>query len=64
MTMVVIVLLRVCTICLFSVAYPEFVSGEVSKSRKFKWLVKAGVSKGVTPDLNIKKTIVCIIVIQ
>ena len=24
----------------------------VSKNRKFKWLVKVGASKGVTPDLN------------
>ena len=24
----------------------------VSKSRKFKWLVKVGASKGVTPDLK------------
>ena len=30
------------------VAYPELVSGGVSKSRKFKWLVKVGVSQGVT----------------
>ena len=28
-------------------AYPDLVS-EVSKSRKFKWLVKVGASKGVT----------------
>ena len=33
-------------------AYPEVVSGGVSKSRKCKWLVKVGVSKGVTPCLR------------
>ena len=32
-----------------AVAYPELVSRGVSKSRKFKWLVKIGASKGVTP---------------
>ena len=31
----------------FAVAYPELVSGRVSKSRKFKGLVKVGASKGV-----------------
>ena len=36
----------------------------VSKSRKFKWLVKVGVSKGVPPDLKRKPIIVCIIVTQ
>ena len=35
-----------------AVAYPEVVSGGGSKSRKFKWLVKVGVSKGVTPCLK------------
>ena len=28
-------------------AYPELVSRGVSKSHKFKWLVKVGASKGV-----------------
>ena len=32
-----------------TVAYPELVSKGVSKSRNFKWLVKVGASKGVTP---------------
>ena len=32
-----------------AVAYPELVSRGVSKSRKFKWLVKIVASKGVTP---------------
>ena len=36
-------------ISLVSVAYPEMVSRGVSKSRKFKRLVKIGASKGVTP---------------
>ena len=30
-----------------AVAYPELVSGGVSKSHKFKGLVKVGASKGV-----------------
>ena len=30
-----------------SVAYPELVSGGVSKGHKFKGLVKVGASKGV-----------------
>ena len=34
------------------VAYPEVVSGGVSKSRKCKWLVKVGASKGVTQILK------------
>ena len=34
-----------------AVAYPELVSGGVSKSHKFKWLVKVGAGKGLTPDL-------------
>ena len=34
---------------LFSVAYPELVSRGVSKSRKFKWLVKVGACKDVNP---------------
>ena len=33
-------------------AYPEFVSGGVSKSCKFKWLLKVGASKGVTAWLK------------
>ena len=32
-----------------SVAYPELVSRVVSKSRKFKWLVKVGACKDVNP---------------
>ena len=32
-----------------SVAYPELVSRGVSKSRKFKWLVKVGACKDVNP---------------
>ena len=40
--------------CLFAmvmdtVAYPELVSRGVSKSRKFKWLVKVGACKDVNP---------------
>ena len=35
-----------------AVAYPELVSGGVSKSRKFKCLVKVGANKVVTPDLK------------
>ena len=31
------------------VAYPELVSRGVSKSRKFKWLVKVGACKDVNP---------------
>ena len=30
-------------------AYPELVSGGVSISHKFKWLVKVGASIGVAP---------------
>ena len=41
---------------MLAVAYPELVSGGggggVSKSRKFKWLVKVGASRGVPPDLK------------
>ena len=37
-----------------AVAYPELVSRGVSKSRKFKWLVKVGACKDVNP--LIKKT--------
>ena len=37
-----------------SVAYPELVSRGVSKSRKFKWLVKVGACKDVNP-LILKK---------
>ena len=32
-----------------TLAYPELVSRGVSKSRKFRWVVKVGASKGVTP---------------
>ena len=32
-----------------AVAYPELVSRGVSKSRKFKWLVKGGACKDVNP---------------
>ena len=32
-----------------AVAYPQLVSGGVSESHKSKWLVKVGVSMGVTP---------------
>ena len=32
-----------------TVAYPELVSRGVSKSRKFKWLVKVGAYKDVNP---------------
>ena len=32
-----------------TVAYPELVSRGVSKSRKFKWLVKIGACKDVNP---------------
>ena len=32
-----------------AVAYPELVSRGVSKSRKFKWLVKVGACKDVNP---------------
>ena len=32
-----------------TVAYPELVSRGVSKSRKFKWLVKVGACKDVNP---------------
>ena len=35
-----------------AVAYPELVSRGVSKSRKFKRLVKIGASKGVTPMIE------------
>ena len=35
-----------------SVAYPELVSRGVSKTRKFKWLVKVGASIYQTPDLK------------
>ena len=31
-----------------AVAYPELVSGGVSKSGKCKWLVEVGANKGVT----------------
>ncbi len=31
------------------VAYPELVSRGVSKSRKFKWLVRVGACKDVSP---------------
>ena len=41
-----------------AVAYPELVSRGVSKSRKFKWLVKIVASKGVTPP-DLKKTHNC-----
>ena len=34
------------------VAYPELVSKGVSKTRKFKWLVKVGASIYQTPDLK------------
>ena len=34
---------------LLSVAYPELVSRGVSKSPKFKWLVKVGACKDVNP---------------
>ena len=34
------------------VAYPELVSRGVSKTRKFKWLVKVGASIYQTPDLK------------
>ena len=33
-------------------AYPELVSRGVSKTRKFKWLVKVGASIYQTPDLK------------
>ena len=36
----------------FAVAYPELVSRGVSKTRKFKWLVKVGASIYQTPDLK------------
>ena len=36
------------------VAYPELVSRGVSKTRKFKWLVKVGASIYQTPDLKKK----------
>ena len=36
-------------------AYPELVSRGVSKSRKFKWLVKVGACKDVNP-LILKKS--------
>ena len=32
-----------------SATYPELVSRGVSKSRKFKWLVKVGACKDVNP---------------
>ena len=32
-----------------AVAYPRLVSGGGSESHKYKWLVKVGVSMGVTP---------------
>ena len=35
-----------------SVAYPEFVSRGVSKSRKCKWLVKVGANNGVIPPIK------------
>ena len=35
-------------------AYPELVSREVSKSRKFKWLVKVGACKDVNPLIKKK----------
>ena len=38
----------------YAVAYPELVSRGVSKSRKFKWLVKVGACKDVNP-LILKK---------
>ena len=37
-----------------SVAYPELVSRGVSKSRKFKWLVKVGACKDVNPLIKKK----------
>ena len=40
---------------LLSVAYPELVSGGVSKSHTFKGLVKVGASKGVI-RVDLKKT--------
>ena len=33
--------------CTQTMAYPELVSRGVSKSRKFKWLVKVGACKDV-----------------
>ena len=36
------------------VAYPELVSRGVSKSRKFKWLVKVGACKDVNPLIKKK----------
>ena len=38
-----------------AVVYPELVSRGVSKSRKFKWLVKVGACKDVNPLIK-KKT--------
>ena len=35
-----------------TVVYPELVSGFFFKSRKFKWLVKVGASKDVTPIIK------------
>ena len=35
-------------------AYPELVSRGVSKSRKFKWLVKVGACKDVNPLIKKK----------
>ena len=35
-------------------AYPELVSRGVSKSRKFKWLVKFGACKDVNPLISKK----------
>ena len=35
-----------------TVAYPELVSRGVSKSRKFKWLVKVGACKDVNPPIK------------
>ena len=35
-------------------AYPELVSRGVSKSRKFKWLVKVGACKDVNPVIKKK----------
>ena len=37
-----------------AVAYPELVSRGVSKSRKFKWLVKVGACKDVNPLIKKK----------
>ena len=40
----------------WAVAYPELVSRGVSKSRKFKWLVKVGACKDVNPLILKKKS--------